>query len=157
MSDLRNNKKLLIIGTHPIQYLAPVYRSLEEKWNVPVHIIYASDFSVAGYFDKQFQTRFAWDVDLFTSPDKCTFLSRVQEGGATCFDEISAKGLGRSIEKLSPSAVMLTGYSPTFHLHAFWRTVCRRYPILFRAETTNNSATTTSRKRQLRSQILRGI
>src|SRR5258708_22154967 len=98
-------KKLLIIGTHPIQYLAPVYRMLEEKWNVPVQIIYASDFSVVGYFDKAFRTHVAWDVDLFTQPDRCTFLSRSNNGGATCFDVISAKGLGKALDKFSPAAV----------------------------------------------------
>jgi glycosyltransferase involved in cell wall biosynthesis len=134
-------KKLLIIGTHPIQYLAPVYRMLEEKWNVPVQLVYASDFSEAGYFDKAFRAHFAWDVDLFTQPHRCTFLSRVKDGGATCFDEISAKGLGKALEEASPAAVMLTGYSPSFHLHAFWQAFRHGYPILLRAETINRPPT----------------
>src|SRR6266568_796341 len=103
MPALPTRKHLLIVGTHPIQYQAPVYRMLEEKWNVPVQMIYASDFSLTGYFDKDFGTHFAWDVDLFTSPDRCTFLSTVKTGGASCFDEVSAKGLGAAMAQYAPA------------------------------------------------------
>jgi len=131
--------KLLIIGTHPVQYQAPVYRSLEATWGVPVNMIYASDFSVTGYFDKAFQTRLAWDVDLFTAPERCVFLSRSSEGGATCFDEISAKGLGKAMAASKPAAVLLTGYSPAFHRLAFYHAMRMGYPIMLRAETVDRS------------------
>jgi glycosyltransferase involved in cell wall biosynthesis len=149
--------KLLIVGTHPIQYLAPVYRMLETKWDVPVNIIYASDFSVAGYFDKEFQTRFAWDIDLFTSPDRCTFLSRSAEGGATCFDEISAKGLGKAMAAAAPAAVLLTGYSPAFHRHAFFHATRLGLPILFRAETIDGSFDGDGPVRWVRNILLRSM
>jgi len=132
-------EKLLIIGTHPVQYQAPVYRMLDEQWGVPVNMIYASDFSVTGYYDKAFQTRFAWDVDLFTPPDRCVFLSRSSEGGATCFDEISAKGLRKAMAASRPAAVLLTGYSPAFHRHAFYHAARLGYPIMLRAETGDRS------------------
>jgi len=45
---------LLIIATHPVQYHAPVYRELQQHYNIPVKVIYASDFSVRGYHDHYF-------------------------------------------------------------------------------------------------------
>jgi hypothetical protein len=50
---------LAVIETHPVQYHAPVYRALQQSFGVPVTAIYGSDFSVAGYRDKEFGTSFA--------------------------------------------------------------------------------------------------
>jgi glycosyltransferase involved in cell wall biosynthesis len=137
MSASSRGENLLIIGTHPVQYHAPVYRMLESKWGVPVRMIYASDFSAAGYYDKDFQTRFVWDVDLFTEPDHCVFLSKSSEGGATCLDEISADGLRDAMAAEAPAAVLLTGYGLSFLRHAFYHAVRLGYRILFRAETVD--------------------
>jgi glycosyltransferase involved in cell wall biosynthesis len=153
MTHHSRSGKLLIIGTHPIQYLAAVYRMLESKWGVGVNLIYGSDFSIKSHFDSGFQARFSWDVDLFTPPDRCVFLSRASEGGATCFEKVSAKGLARALAEFSPAAVMLTGYSPAFHLSAFCHVARLGYPILFRAETIDGP----SRGRWMRSLCLRFI
>lgn len=72
---------LLILSTHPIQYQAPVYRALQTQFDIPTTVIYGSDFSVAGYHDREFGTQFAWDTDLL-SGYSAVFLSRVAEGGA---------------------------------------------------------------------------
>ena len=60
---------LAVLQTHPVQYHAPVYRRVQERWGVPVTAIYGSDFSLAGYRDAEFKTTFAWDTDclLYTS------------------------------------------------------------------------------------------
>lgn len=153
---MHRERKLLIIGTHPVQYHAPVYRHLNEHLNVPLHMIYASDFSVTGYYDPDFQTRFAWDSDLFTPADKCTFLSRASAGGAKSVAEISTKGLAKKLREVDPAAVMLTGYSPAFHLQAFGHVAWRPFPILFRAETTVRKRSH-GWKQRLRSQLLRNV
>ena len=53
---------LAVIETHPIQYHAPLYRLLEQRFGVPVTAIYASDFSVRGYRDAEFGATFAWTL-----------------------------------------------------------------------------------------------
>lgn len=149
------SKSLLVIGTHPIQYHAPVYKALDTKWGLPVEMIYASDLSVSGYFDKDFRSHITWDVDLFASSDRCVFLSRSPEGTATDLDGISAKGLFKELKRYSPGAVLITGYFPAFHLQAFYQASRLRCPILFRAETTDFIVR--GIRRRLRDMLLRRL
>src|SRR5919202_6319478 len=102
---------LAIIETHPIQYHAPVYRALQKEFGVPVTAIYGSDFSVHGYRDQEFGATFAWDTDLL-SGYRPVFLSRVENGGARSFEEVSARGLDRALREVAPRATMVCGYSP---------------------------------------------
>jgi glycosyltransferase involved in cell wall biosynthesis len=125
---------LAVIETHPIQYHAPVYRMLQQRFGVPVTAIYGSDFSVAGYEDREFGVKFAWDTDLL-SGYSAVFLSRVAEGGARESSLVSARGIARALQATKPAAILLTGYSPRFHQLAFVQAWRSGRPILFRAET----------------------
>jgi glycosyltransferase involved in cell wall biosynthesis len=145
---------LAVIGTHPIQYHAPVYRVLQTQFGVPVTAVYGSDFSVAGYRDREFGAEFAWDTDLLSGYQQ-VFLSRVAEGGARDFNEVATRGLGNALRKIAPRAVLVLGYSPRFNQMAFyqaWRTKC---PILFRAETTDHHQNRSPFKVIARDRILR--
>src|SRR5436190_19843252 len=75
----RAEPSLVVVETHPVQYRAPVYRRLQEHHGVPVTVIYGSDFSVAGYYDCEFQRDFAWDCDLLWEY-RSSFVSRVCDG-----------------------------------------------------------------------------
>lgn len=134
-----SERPLAIIATHPVQYQAQVFRALHHAHRLPVHVIYASDFSLRGYFDSEFQQHFQWDRPLVYDDDPVTFLSRCEEGGAQDFSQVSAHGLGPVLDRLTPAAVLLTGYSPNFHRQAFLAAQLRRIPILFRAETTDHT------------------
>ena len=72
---------LCVIETHPIQYHAPVWREVQQAHGIPVTAIYGSDFSVAGYRDREFNTTFQWDTDLLSGYTPM-FLSRANVGGA---------------------------------------------------------------------------
>ena len=82
---------LVICETHPVQYHAPVFQALH-RLGVPVHVLYGSNFSVAGYRDAEFQSNFAWDTDLLSGYDH-SFVSTVEQGGPRCYEESNAKGL----------------------------------------------------------------
>ena len=133
-------KPLVIITTHPIQYQVPVFRAVEDLWGVPVHTIYGSDFSVFGYYDKEFRSSFAWDADLLQkSKTSSTFLSTVAQGGARSFEEVSAVGLKNALAAVDPGAILLTGYGPRFYRQAIYHALRTRLPLLFRAETTDHA------------------
>jgi glycosyltransferase involved in cell wall biosynthesis len=131
---------LAVIETHPVQYHAPVYRALEQQLGVPVTAIYGSDFSVAGYRDREFGKSFAWDTDLLSGYSS-QFLSRVADSGARTFDEVSTHGLRDRLRRLSPSAVMILGYSPRFNREAWHEARRTGQPILFRGETSDEAHT----------------
>jgi len=127
---------LVVISTHPIQYYAPIYRAVQQKFGIPVNVIYGSDFSVAGYRDPEFGVTFAWDTDLLSGYSPL-FLSRVATGGARSLEQVSTHGLSQALRRLAPAAVLLTGYSPGFHQWAFWEAWRAGYPLLFRGESTD--------------------
>jgi glycosyltransferase involved in cell wall biosynthesis len=140
---------LAVIGTHPVQYQAPVYAAVERCHGIPVRAIYGSDYSIAGGFDQDFQTSVTWD-NFQIDPEATTFLSSIRP-------EMSGRtvGLDKALAAAHPSAVLLTGYQPFFHLRAFWETKRRHYPVLFRAETTDDAVKRSPLKSWLRDSLLR--
>jgi glycosyltransferase involved in cell wall biosynthesis len=147
---------LAVVETHPVQYHAPVYRAVEDRYGIKVEAIYGSDFSVAGYYDREFRSTFAWDVDLVGNT-ACTFLSKVSQGGAGSMEQVSARGLSEALARTKPGAVLLTGYRPSFHLAAFFQAWRRGLPILFRAETTDHANDRSHWKSAVRDGMLRGL
>jgi glycosyltransferase involved in cell wall biosynthesis len=147
---------LAVIETHPIQYHAPVYRTLQRDFGVPVTAVYGSDFSLAGYRDAEFGADFAWDTDLL-SGYASVFLARVVDGGARSVDQTSARGLGDVLRGLGPTAVLLVGYSPRFHQMACIQAWKTGRPLLMRAETTDHARRRSGAKGWLRDRALRWL
>lgn len=129
---------LAVVETHPIQYHAPVYRMVQQRFGIPVTVIYGSDFSVAGYRDPGFQTSFAWDTDLL-SGYRAIFLSRVAEDGGKTITTLSPCGLRQALRQADAAAILLTGYSPRFHRLVLLHVLRAGMPTLFRGETTDFS------------------
>ena len=144
---------LVILSTHPIQYHAPVYRCVQSEYEIPVTVIYGSDFSIAGYRDREFGVDFSWDSDLLSGYTSI-FLSHSQRGGADCAERVSARGIGNVLGHLQPEAILLTGYRPRFDLGAFLSARRRACPLLLRAETTDHAVTRGRLKRWARDVFL---
>jgi glycosyltransferase involved in cell wall biosynthesis len=147
---------LAIIETHPIQYRAPVYRTLQQRFKIPLTVIYGSDFSVSGYKDKEFNSAFAWDIDLLSGYSS-RFLSNAETGGAKSYEAVSPQGLGIALQEVAPEVVLITGYQHRFYQSAFSQAFLRRYPILFRAETTDHALERSLLKSWLRDVSLQWI
>lgn len=145
---------LAVLETQPVQYHAPVYRAIQEKFSIPVTAIYGSDFSISGYRDADFGETFAWDTDLLSGYSSI-FLSRVATGGAKCFEDVSPSGLADALRKIKPKAVLLTGYRTRFN-HVGLLTARRMgVPVLFRAETTDHALQRSAVKSFVRDSSLR--
>jgi len=146
--------RLTVIETHPIQYHAPIYRLLQERFCIPVTAIYGSDFSVVGYRDSEFGSTFKWDTDLLSGYTSI-FLSRAKDGGAQSAEATSARGLARALRTAAPAAVLLTGYSPRFHQIAALHAMRSKAPVLFRAETADHARARAGLKEWARKRALR--
>src|SRR5437867_10782481 len=99
---MRNTGGLLAIETHPIQYRAPIYRTLQQTFSIPVTAIYGSDFSVVGYRDDEFASSFAWDTDLLSGYEP-VFLSTVAGRGSLRPLVRSPPGFGRGLRVANPA------------------------------------------------------
>jgi len=133
--------RLVVIHTHPVQYLAPLYREIQRQ-GVPVTAIYGSDFSVEGYKDEEFGKSFAWKKDLLSGYD-VRFLERRENGGARSVEQASVEGLWEALTDIQPTAIMLSAYYPRFHsLACFISAVYvakMDAKLLLRAETTDHA------------------
>lgn len=147
---------LIVAETHPVQYHAPVYRAIEQGHDIQVLAVYGSDFSVAGYRDQEFGAKFAWDVDLL-SGYRSEFLSRVQDGGAGSYEEVTGRGLISALKGRDAGAFLLIGYSPRFFQLAAFAALRSGAPVLFRAETTDHALTRSGMKQRLRDFLLRRL
>jgi glycosyltransferase involved in cell wall biosynthesis len=143
---------LAVIETHPVQYHAPVYREIQAKFAIPVTAIYGSDFSVAGYHDREFGASFKWDTDLL-SGYRSIFLSHSSNGDK--LRPVSSVGLRRTLRELAPKAVLLMGYSGRFNRQAWSKSLEGRYPILFRGETTDHAIQRSRLKSRVRDSVLK--
>ncbi|OYD99141.1 glycosyltransferase [Nostoc sp. 'Peltigera membranacea cyanobiont' 213] len=144
---------LAIIDTHPIQYRAPVYRTLSELFGIPITVIYGSDFSIVGYKDQEFGVKFAWDIDLLSGYTS-EFLSQVKTGGAQSFETVSAPGITAVLQKIQPKALLITGYNHPFYRAVLYEVWKAKYPIIFRGETTDHAQKRSPFKGVLRDSIL---
>jgi glycosyltransferase involved in cell wall biosynthesis len=147
---------LAVIETHPVQYHAPVYRSVQQELDVSVTAIYGSDFSAAGYTDREFGTKLVWDTDLLGGYDS-RFLSRVEHGGAKSDSEVTTRGLRQALAEVPRKAILLLGYSPRFHRNAFFEARRCGVPLLFRGETTDHARARSAGKAWLRDRALQWL
>lgn len=154
MIDSGPNEGLVVIETHPVQYHAPVYRCVQERFGIPVTAIYGSDFSVAGAIDPEFGSKVAWDSDLLSGYTSI-FLSRVQAGGAERPEDVSVTGIAGMLRKTRPKAVLLPGYIGRMYRRAFFCAWRSQIPIFFRGETTDHAIPRTSAKKWIRDLSLR--
>lgn len=136
---------LTIVETHPVQYHAPVYRMIKERFNIPVTVLYESDFSITGYRDPEFGVDFAWDTDLVSGYDS-VFLS-----------DASASSMAKTLRKIKPKAVLIPGYGVRLYRTAFYEAIKNHYPVLFRAETTDHAWKRSLIKSWVRDAVLRRL
>ena len=57
-------RKIGIFTTHPIQYQVPLFRSLEKVKNIDPYIFYASNHGIKPKIDREFNKKFAWNINL---------------------------------------------------------------------------------------------
>jgi glycosyltransferase involved in cell wall biosynthesis len=147
---------LCITATHPIQYQAPLFRMLAQDFKLPLHVVFGSDFSVQGYFDKEFNTKLAWDTDL-TSGYAHTFLSKTAQGGAKNYDEVSGDALLGTIRSLQPQAIMALGYAHRFDRSAMRAAKVLAKPLMLRGESSDAAQQRHWLKRIVRDMHLRRL
>jgi glycosyltransferase involved in cell wall biosynthesis len=148
-------KKLAILATHPIQYLAPLWRALARDPQIDLHVYFGSDFSVRGYLDSGFGVRLAWDVPL-TDGYAHTFLSTDSATEDSGKVRLGTWDFLRKIGRFRPDAFLFTGYSPFgFYLKGFAAVRSLGIPILMRADATDEALQRSAAKSFARQVLLR--
>jgi glycosyltransferase involved in cell wall biosynthesis len=150
----KSSPLLVIVATHPVQYHAPWYRLLAREHQLPLHVVYGSDFSLHGYRDAEFQTELSWDNDL-TSGYQHSFLGRINEGGPANYEAVSARGLEQALDRLKPSAILVQGYAHALDRAALRYAARAGITLLMRAEANDHAITRSPLRALLRDLWLR--
>ena len=146
--------KLLIFETHPIQYRAPVYQHLEKLSPGQYEVVYASDFSVRGYRDKQFGATFSWDTPLLSGYNS-RVLNTERAKGIESWRGLSGKGVFHFVKKQKPKAILLHSFSYEFCIAAYFAAKVHDIPIWIRMETQDNASPRGAIKATIRSLVYR--
>jgi hypothetical protein len=93
MSDRRF--KVLAIATHPVQYMAPIFRRMAGEPQLELHVAYCSLRGAEMAVDPDFQTAVKWDVPLL---DGYAWTEIANKGsGAESFFGLNNPGLAKLI------------------------------------------------------------
>ena len=135
MSNKDQNIRVAIFSTHPTQYHAQLWRALSECEGIHVRILYASDISMKGYTDKEFNCKIKWDQSLTAGTDSRVLTS----ASAVTFSKpwVSQNAIDDALGDFKPDVAIMTAYSKVFWLNAiFW--ICRhRVKLVLRTEASD--------------------
>lgn len=129
-------KKLAIITTHPIQYYAPLFKTLNSRGIIDVKVFYTWSQSEEGAkFDPGFGKKIEWDIPLLEGYDY-TFVKNIStKPGSNHFKGIINPTLNPEIEEWKPDALLVIGWNFQSHLKCM-RYFHKKIPILFRGDST---------------------
>ncbi len=129
--------RLAIVASHPVQYQAPLFRTLAQKCDL--HVLFAHAATQADQAAAGFGVAFDWDVEL-TSGFQHTFLTNVAlQPGLERFVGCDTPEIGAVLGRLAPDAVVVMGW----HLKCYWQAIwaARRAGIQVMARGDSHLAT----------------
>lgn len=148
--------RVAVLATHPIQYQAPLWRSLALRPDLKLHVFFGCDISVRGYRDEGFGVKVQWDVPLLAGYEH-TFLSRDPTLESISFWSPRAQNLRRYLRAFFPDVVLLNAYHSMFWIGALLQARFLGLPVVLRHEASDAATSRSSRKAFVRDLALRGF
>jgi glycosyltransferase involved in cell wall biosynthesis len=126
--------RLAYFVSHPIQYQAPLLRSIAAQPDIDLTVYFTTDFSVRGYMDEGFGVRVAWDIPLLDGY-KHEVLPKRMLKNASHIRQVSS-GIHHRLRRGRFDAVWLHGYSSFDCLQALVSSRLLGIPVLLRSDST---------------------
>ena len=127
--------KLAIVTTHPIQYYAPVFKLLQQRGKIDIHVFYTWGRRVSEKFDPGFGKIVDWDIPLLEGYTYSWAENIAHDAGTHHFFGINTPSLVGQISDWKPDAVLFVGWAWYGHLKAM-RFFKNRLPVFFRGDST---------------------
>ena len=129
-------RKLAIVSTHPIQYYAPVFRTLAGSGEIDLRVFYTwSQAATDSMFDPGFGTEVKWDIPLLDGYAYQFVPNVARRPGLNHFGGLNTPTLAREIEAWRPDAILVYTWNSRSHLQAL-RHFKNKVPVLFRGDST---------------------
>ncbi len=150
-----NRTRLAIVGSHPIQYNAPLFQELARQPDIDIRVFYCWE-GPGGTVDHEFGRQVVWDIPLLDGYDWEIVPNIASDPGTHHFNGLNNPAMIDRINLWRPDAILVYGWA--------WRTNLRvmrhfhgRTPILFRGDSTLASARGPRLKRWLRRPVLKWV
>lgn len=127
--------RIAFVQTHPVQYVAPLYRFLNSSGNWQITAFYLSDVSIRGGTDCGFGRDVRWDIDLLAGYEARFVCGADRRGEPAGFLSMVAPQLIRDIRSGGFDAVIVHGHTPAAMVLAALMAKASRIPVLMRCET----------------------
>lgn len=133
MTDCKK-KKLAIVSTHPIQYNAPLFRTMAASSDMEIRVFYTWSQAMESVKDKEFGMEIKWDIPLldgypYEVVENISRKPKQQFGGLVNPELIPA------IERWGADAVLVFGWNFKSHLKVM-RYFHGKIPVYFRGDST---------------------
>ena len=129
-------KRLAIITTHPIQYNAPLFELLSRRKKIAIKVFYTwGDSVLADKYDPGFGKVIEWDIPLLKGYDYEFVENTAKDKGSHNFLGIDNPHIIEAIEKFSPDALLVYGWSFKSHLNVL-RYFKNKITVFFRGDST---------------------
>jgi glycosyltransferase involved in cell wall biosynthesis len=125
---------LVIVLSHPIQYFAPVFALLTAQLKGDVTVVYCSRKGLDESYDEGYGERFKWSCDLLRGY-KSTFLAEAANNSDRPTEAIRCSSLPKVLHELSPSGLLVSGYSGPVARTALGWAKANKVRILMRGDT----------------------
>ncbi len=130
----RKKQKLLILQTHPIQYYAPIYKTLANRDKIDVVVIYLTDAGAKTHFDPGFNREVKWDIDLLAGY-RYRILQPNRSINNKNFWTKHDSRLTDLIDEEKPDWIMLYGYSSRMNWSVWWHAQKRGIKLLYTSDS----------------------
>ena len=122
-------KRLLVLTTHPIQYMAPWFRSLSREPSLAFSVLFLREPD-AQQQGIGFGTAFSWDVPLRDGYESSVLDCAM--GAASL--PVGSLAIARELHRRKPDAVLITGWNEPLLIAACAAARLLRIPIIMRGE-----------------------
>lgn len=131
-----SSHRVAIISTHPIQYYAPLFRTLTERDRINVRVFFEWRGAAGeAAYDAGFGQDVEWDIPLLEGYDYTFVENTSNDPGTHHFRGLVNPDLVPEIEAWQSDAVLIFGWNFQSHLRAL-RHFSGKIPIFFRGDST---------------------
>lgn len=129
---------LFIFDSHPVQYKAPIYQRLQQIRPDRFRVVYATDSTMRGHRDRDFQTALSWDTPLLEGYPH-TVLHNEKGTPFSGFGSLTGRGVFDLLGRERPAAALISQFLYASDLAAYVSCLRLRVPIWIRHETQDEA------------------
>lgn len=127
--------RLACLVSHPIQYLAPLYRYLSVLPQLDLKVYFLADFSASVHHDPGFGVSFEWDVPLLDGYQHEFIPALTRDNSSSSFWRPLNYGISERLRRGRYDALMVHGYAHNAMLRAIASAKAFGMKVLVRGES----------------------